>query len=392
MVCTTSKSIKLFRAIYVKATGNYGTEPEDSAIAALFASAKDLKVTSGPSEISIESQEVTLENYGKNLRNDHSQFAYFKVTGGNIITPHHSAMITDHSSLFKSGFGALTEGAGSTTTTAALTDTDTVALTAVTGLEVGMMIKIGGDTVRTITSIDALNVSFSPEISTDVTYPTGTTVAGLDTWDPQCLEDNDYYHFLIWDADEYWLIPWLKPSFAIQGDDGGVPRQWQMNISAYSARRITDSLSAIATLFDSISEDTLSIATLNQKVNIAINDIIKSDIVSLTLNIERENTRWETGVNAKGAVGSINDVTNVGGELTVFTNKTDYHTLLTANTETSISFESHDANFAFYAPKAKLTKSGQNPINENSGQNVAMFGVSYNEDHSENIAMYLGDI
>lgn len=395
MVCTTSKSIKLFRAIYIKATGNYGVEPDDSELATLFAAAKDLKVSSGPSEISIEQQESTLPNYGENLRNDHSQFDYFKVSGGNLLMPHHVSMLAAHSDLFKSGFGSLTEGVGSSTCVAELTDVNEVTVQTAAGatFTIGNMIKIGGSSIHTVTGISTDTLTFTPDIPDSITFAIGSTVVELDTWNPQCLNDNNYYHFLIWDADEYWLLTYVKPSFTQKSDDGGVPREWQMNISAYSARRISSSYeSAMATLFSTIALDTFTVATLNNKTNIAFENIANQDIVSLSLNIERENTRWETGVNEKGAVGSINDITKISGELVVFQNKSQYHGYLNSNSEINISFQSADASFAFYAPKAKLTNPGSNPITEDSGQNVATFGVSYNEDQASQIAVYLGDI
>jgi len=391
--CKTSRSIKLFRCLYKKKTANYSTELLDSEIASAFASATDLKISSGPSELSIESQEITLDNYGENLRNNHTQFAYFKVTGGNLIIPHHDEMISKHADLFKSGFGSLEEATGDSTSTAELEDTGSVTVQSGDGadFEIGAMIKIAGESIHTITNISTDILTFSPDIPTGTIYSSGSTVMGLDTWNPQCLEDDEYYEMLIWDADEYWYLSSVKPSISVQSNDGGVPKQWQMNITAYSARQIGSSYNtALESVFDGITADTFNIATLNNKTKIAYNDAIVDDIISLTMNIERENTRWETDVNARGAVGSINDVTDVSGEL-ITIDKTTYMLEMQDNDPNNIAFQSEDAQFAFFAPAAKL-KSGQNPITENSGQNVAAFGVSYNEDHTENIAIYLGDI
>lgn len=394
MACTTSKHSKLYRFLYIEANENYGTPLDITALATVgVGSWKDLKVTTGPSEIAIEMQETTLANYGPSLRDDHTQFAYWKVTGGSVVTPHHANFAANHSGLLGSGFGSYIAGAGSGVLTVAANDTNQLVLDTGEGatFTAGQMIKIG-DRIATIESISTDTLSIDHDIPVSATYAIGTSVTELDTWNPQCLQDNKYYHAIIWDANEYWLLEYFKPSFTMNSNDGGVPMQWTMNLSAYSARRLTAATSDVEDVVAATDLDTYTISTLNNKTRVFVQDSEIQDISSVTLEIERDNTRWETGVNANGAVGSINDITSTTGSLTVFTNKDTYHGYVANNTEINIGWQSSDGYFAFNAPAAKLTRSGENPIGDENNQNVAMFGISYNEQQDETLKVYLGDL
>jgi len=390
MVCTTSQHVKLYRFLYKEATGNYGDLP-----AIVSTGWTDMKVTNGPSELAIEQQEITLPNHGEQLRNDHTQFAYRKVTGGNVTTPHHASFATNHQGLLGSGFGSYTAATGTGTLSVEATDTNTITLQSGegSGFSIGQMIKIGTDRIATITGISTDTLSISYDIPATVTYPVSTAIAGVDYWNPQCLQDNKYYHALVWDAGEYWAVDFFKPSFTMTSNDGGVPKQWTMNLTAYAARRLTGTdATTAATAFSTTAIESYTIATLNNKVNLHVQSIPVQDVSSVTLEIERDNTRWESDVNAYGAVGSINDITSITGMISVFANKDTYHGYTENNTEVAIGWQSADANFAFYAPASKFTRSGENPIADENNQNIAVLGISYNEEQDETLQVYLGDL
>lgn len=393
MTCQ-SKSIKLYRACYVVASGNYGDEVDLDALSSVFSGRKDIKCLTGASELNIEQQEVVLENYGNKIRDDISFFTYYKVTGGSITTPHHSAFAARHQALLKSGFGSLQVSAedlakSDTVSTETLAGATSVALTAGSSLPTAKILYKIGNHIR-IGEMNGIGTELDFEPAIAEVIEAGTTITPLQSFDPQCLEDSNYFHFLVWAADEYWLLEWVKPSFAVESNDGGMPKKWTISLTASQARRVT--AEQAGTLITGLTPETVSgVVTTTNKTNIAIDGTRTTDIVSLSMEISRENNRWETDVNKTGSVGSTNDIESITGVLHVFKNKDDYHTWKETNDTKTVFFTSSDNSYAVYAPAVKLV-GGEGPIQENNNQTVSSFSVVWNDDHEESIKIYMGDL
>jgi len=393
MVCL-SKNVKLYRACYIPASGNYGDKLDLTDLATIFSARKDIKVLTGASELNIEQQEIVLENYGDKIRDDVSFHTYYKVTGGSITTPHHVDFAVRHQALLKSGLGSLqvsVSDLAKTTTVSTTTGANptSVDLTDAGGLPTGKILYKIGDHIRIGEALGiGTSLDFAPAISGTVAE--GTTITPLQSFDPQCKEDDSYFHFLVWAADEYWLLEWVKPAFAIESNDGGVPKKWVISLTASQARRVTSD--EVGTLITGLTpEKVTGVVTTTNKVNIAIDGTKVTDVVSLSMEVSRQNERWETDVNETGSIGSINDIESITGVLHVFKNKETYHTWKETNDTKDVFFTSSDNSYAVYAPAVKLV-GGENPIQDSNNQTVASFSVVWNDDHEESIYIYMGEL